>query len=83
MQQQKQKLRPMTEAHLERIREYHEEQNRIHLKEHLIDEIPELQKHPKVQAEWPELNRDELIAMNLEELKEIRTAYNLTIEDQL
>ena len=83
MQHQQNRPPLMAIENLEQIQQHHEEQEREYLREHLIEQIPELQEHPKVKEQWPELSRDELIAMNLEELKEIRTAYRLTIEDQI
>ena len=73
----------ISEEESRKILEYHEEESQRRIQEYLIEWIPELQQHPKVQAAWPVLSHEELTTLNLEELKELHRAYRLTIQDQL
>ena len=78
-----QKPPPMQRSNLEQIQEHHAEQDEIFRREALLEQLPKLQEHPKVQKQWPPLSKEQLLQMNLEELKEMKQAYQLTIQDQL
>lgn len=72
----------LSEEESRELLEYHEKSQR-RIQEYLIEWIPELQQHPKVQVAWPVLSHEELTTLNLEVLKELHRAYRLTIQDQL
>lgn len=74
----------MSQEMLDEWQEHHANKRRIARRDQLVDEIlPELQKHPKVQAEWPELSKAEMLQMPIVQLEEMRRAYQLTIENQI
>lgn len=63
--------------------EHHSNKRWIARRDQLVDEIlPELQKHPKVQAEWSELSKAEMLQMPIVQLEEMRRYYQQTIEEE-